>query len=391
MPESSRDIASTPATPGRSDVLIPIQLLRAAAAIAVAMAHIGMDLHDRLGLAFIPTRLGAAGVDVFFVISGFIMVHSSRRLFGQPGGAAIFLRRRLARIVPLYWAATALFLAWMTWLNAPAPPLSWFLSSAVFLPATGPSGFVMPFYGLGWTLNYEMFFYCVFAAAIALPRRAAVATVAGALIGFTVLRTLVPLPTALAYWSHAVIIEFVLGMGVAYAFGAGIRLSRTTGWLLIAAGVALFVATQCFDFDYFPAPTKPSDWPPRFVCWGIPALLIVAGAALRDPLAAEGFFVRCARKLGDASYAMYLFHPFAMGVMQLPAVWALFTYLVPLRGGAYHASMGYLAAAFTLSGALVLSLVVHEAFERPVLRLLTRKPRRASPALQPSAATPPAE
>ena len=67
----------------------------------------------KLGLSFEPLEAlpWAAGVDAFFVVSGFIMVHASRKLFGMPGGRAVFLARRIARIVPLYWAVTTVYLA----------------------------------------------------------------------------------------------------------------------------------------------------------------------------------------------------------------------------------------------------------------------------------------
>ncbi len=96
--------------------LLHIQFLRGLAALSVAFLHAQHDagsLAARTGQAFEPfTRLPfMAGVDVFFVISGFIMVYASRPLFGKPEARGIFLARRLARIAPLYWAVTTLYLA----------------------------------------------------------------------------------------------------------------------------------------------------------------------------------------------------------------------------------------------------------------------------------------
>jgi exopolysaccharide production protein ExoZ len=91
-----------------------IQVLRALAALMVALGHLQ---HEALTLAaaktngFSPVFLGLSGVgvDLFFVISGFVMVFGSRKLFGEPGAAATFMARRVARIVPLYWLMTSLF------------------------------------------------------------------------------------------------------------------------------------------------------------------------------------------------------------------------------------------------------------------------------------------
>ena len=79
-----------------------------------------------------------AGVDLFFVISGFIMVYPSNRLFAEPGGAKIFAWRRLSRIVPLYWCAMALLLVKMPVLHKPMPMLR--ASSPRFLHSLGHAG-----------------------------------------------------------------------------------------------------------------------------------------------------------------------------------------------------------------------------------------------------------
>ena len=95
--------------PARSDSssLVSIQALRAIAALLVFWGHAINAVHLK-GEADFPHLYGPFGVDIFFVISGFVMVYSSERLFGQPGAPITFFARRLARIVPLYWAATTI-------------------------------------------------------------------------------------------------------------------------------------------------------------------------------------------------------------------------------------------------------------------------------------------
>ena len=160
-------------------MLILVQVLRGLAALAIAALHAQADaraLAEARGLGFTPLLHlpWAAGVDVFFVISGLIMVHASRGLFAREGARGTFLKRRLARIVPLYWAVTLLYLAVAlttpALLNSalldPAPILASFL----FIPFTRPDGAVQPLYSLGWTLNFEMLFYVLFAATIGWPK-----------------------------------------------------------------------------------------------------------------------------------------------------------------------------------------------------------------------------
>ena len=159
---------------GRS--LQGLQVLRAVAALGVVFHHLPIFLEGKLGLTGVvpPLLLGAAGVDLFFVISGFIMVYSSEPLFGRPHAPRVFLLRRLSRIVPLYWAATSFLLGYLLLVGVAfvRVNLPWdvILTSYAFIPFPRRDGLMMPVLNVGWTLNYEMFFYLVFAAAILLPR-----------------------------------------------------------------------------------------------------------------------------------------------------------------------------------------------------------------------------
>src|SRR5882672_247790 len=148
-------------------MLDSVQALRALAALCVVVYHV-----DFVGR-------GAFGVDIFFVISGFIICHVTAK--DHDG----FLRKRLIRIVPLYWAGTLCL--YCLGLVAPRllqsePTLSGLVNSLLFIPYAKEGGRVYPILFLGWTLNYEMFFYALFACALALNRRLAPITVCAALV-----------------------------------------------------------------------------------------------------------------------------------------------------------------------------------------------------------------
>ncbi len=158
-----------------------VQALRAVAALSIAILHV---LHEAIGLdpGGVMARWHAAlpwgaGVDLFFVISGFVMVYASDELFGRRDAPALFMARRLIRIVPLYWAATTLFLLVAliarSAVSEGAGSIANVVMSYVFLPTRRPDGSIQPIYSLGWTLNYEMLFYVVFAACIWQARRRA--------------------------------------------------------------------------------------------------------------------------------------------------------------------------------------------------------------------------
>src|SRR5690606_11277040 len=257
-------VAASPLTAGGSELspaigrrdstrLLAAQVLRAFAALAVVVYHAEYDAEAvaaRAGLVFEHSELlpWMAGVDVFFVISGFIMVHASDELFGMSGAASLFLTRRLIRIVPLYWAATILFLATLvllpSTLNKAAPNLWQVVASFFFVPVERSDGLIRPAFSLGWTLNYEMFFYALFATAIMLRRAIAVATVTAVLvllvlIGEAVHQTGLAPPAALEFWSDPIVLEFAFGMGLALLRAEGLRLSLPMRALLAAAAVLL--------------------------------------------------------------------------------------------------------------------------------------------------------
>ena len=329
------------------------------------MLHAQLDagvVAQRTNGAFRPSETfpWAAGVDVFFVISGFIMVHASGRLFGATGGRRIFLSHRVARVVPLYWAVTTLYVAVAmavpALINRGELTPGYVLASYLFIPVEGPDGHVLPVYGLGWTLNYEMFFYGLFALALGLGRSLAVSAVTVVLLVLVAAGRVVPLPQPLAFWTDPILLEFAFGMALALAREHGLRLGWATALALAAAALALLA----IDLGRPGAPL----WLPRVLAYGLPAALLVAAAALRPGGETRtGPLTRLAVAVGDASYALYLLHPFV------------------IRAGREAMLAGGLAAvvgpwgfvAFSLALASGAALVVHRLFERPLTAWTRRR------------------
>jgi peptidoglycan/LPS O-acetylase OafA/YrhL len=349
--------------------LLSIQVLRAVAALMVAFVHAQHDaatVAARLGQGFAESGLGpwGAGVDIFFVISGFIMVHTSGRLFAAEGGARTFLVRRVARIVPLYWAATTLLLlvalAAPKLLNQEVAGIWPVVASYLFVPYVRADGLVQPVLSLGWTLNYEMFFYLVFAVALLRPRREAVIGATAALAALALAGwALAPLPQPLGFWTDAIVLEFVFGMWLGELRASGLRLGGPARGALALVGVALLVVDA-------------TAWgAPRFLAHGVPAALLVAAAALgteRERAATP--FGRVAVALGDASYALYLIHPFVIRAGRELA----------LRSGIaeWIGPWGYVYLVTAL--AALASLAVHRWFERPVTEAARRALEGDAPA-----------
>ncbi|MGX7707855.1 acyltransferase family protein [Methylobacterium sp. Gmos1] len=334
-----------------------IQVLRALAAVMVAAGHAQFEvagLAARAGLPYAPTAWlpWPAGVDVFFVISGFIIVHAAAPLHGRADARRTFLAHRIARVVPLYWLATTLYLAlaWMRpgLLGADAGGPAYLAASYLFWPMARADGAVQPLYSLGWTLNYEMAFYVVFALVLPLGGRRAVLAVVALLGGFVVLgQAAGSMPVAPAFWSDPIVLEFACGAALALARQHGLRLPGPARLALAVAGLALLSLAGA-------APALP-----RCLAWGGPAALLVAAAALGPSGIAPPRLrlrLRPAVMLGDASYALYLAHPFVV------------------RGTRVIAEAIGLAAAPGLLTILMLvlaclaALVLHRTVERPLTR-----------------------
>lgn len=341
-----------------------VQILRAFAALLVVVHHAQAEaatLAARTGAAFAPSAWlpWPAGVDVFFVISGFIIVHASAPFYGRAGGRRRFAAHRIARLVPLYWLVSAAYLGFG--LAAPSllsgeggvPDAARILASFLFVPTARPDGAVLPLYGLGWTLNYEMAFYALFALGLGFGRRGAVAWIVLALGGLVLAaRLLASPPVPLAFWGDPIVLEFAFGAALALARAEGLRLGGLLRVALAAAGLALLAAS----------PAEPVLRP---LDWGGPAALLVAAAALgRDrPDAARGGGVRAralagAARLGDASYALYLLHPFVLRAVREAL----------LRTGLGSSFGPWPGLVLMVALTLPAALAAHRFVERPLTR-----------------------
>ena len=288
------------------------------------------------------------------------MVYASDRLFGRPGAMMVFLSSRVARIVPLYWIMTSVMLAYVVARGfgpSDASPLH-ALASYFFIPYPRPSGPVDPLYGVGWTLNYEMFFYVTFAFALLARREMAIAGIAIFFIGLVITNMAYPLPLPLSHWADPVILEFVFGMIVALLYRAGFSLPLPVATVLVIAALVEIGWTL-------------TPWHrelPRWIIAGIPACQVVAAVVLvRQSVVTLPWLAR----LGDASYALYLIHPAVISVAR-----ALFSrgYLDPTgRPSPYVAGI--------VIASICLAFVVHRAIEKPSTAAVKRlmKSRRRAP------------
>jgi exopolysaccharide production protein ExoZ len=339
-----------------------IQGLRALAAIMVVLVHL-QTLATLAGWRPDALAFGNGGVDLFFVISGFIMVYTTGR---RPMGPIAFMAARVRRIAPLYWSATlAIFLA------ASAAPrlfegthanLRHLVASLLFIPDSRSDGTFRPIVFVGWTLNYEMAFYLLFAAGLLFRRRLhGVIAVCLALTALAVWGQWAHPSGQVGFYTSPLILEFGAGMVLGLAWPR-LNLSRTASIVLGCAAVGSFLFMLV-------APTVAAGLD-RAVIFGVPALVMTTAALALEKV---GLSVRWPWliALGNASYAIYLSH-----FVVTQAV-----IMLVLKSGLHGPATALLAAGVALAAVAAVGLVVHYGFEAPIDRRLGRAMRadRARP------------
>ena len=298
-------MASRVAQPQKS--LHGVQILRGVAALAVLLHHV----LEESAIFFQPQTLpeplviaGASGVDLFFVISGFIMLYTCEGRFGQPGAAGDFLLRRLIRIVPLYWLCTLAVLAL-------ALTGAFYKAKIITAGATFNSLFFLPtdhlLLGVGWTLQYEMYFYLIFAGCLSLGTAGlTIFALPLTLSIMIVIGQFLPAGPAQVFFSNPIALEFSFGIWLAYLYSRDL-LPKINPWLVIFLGCAGIAISAIFAPSDGTSGLAPQL---RFLAWGVPALMIVyAGLSVGRVSSRAG---RLLPLLGNASYSIYLTHAIVM-------------------------------------------------------------------------------
>jgi exopolysaccharide production protein ExoZ len=345
--------SSPPAVAPNSELpgtILSIQVLRFVAALSVVVYHahlllvrkLAVHVHDRVDHAF---AIGASGVHIFFVISGFVMVYTSSRSRLTPGG---FLKRRLIRIFPIYWLMVAMYLATHQLLGTPyhlTPPQ--IAAATLLLPGYSPLVI-----GPGWTLSYEMYFYLCFTLAL----------FAGVRWGVFLLTAFYAVSVFGGFWldgftpwtrlaTNSLLLEFLAGAWLAIAFLRGWAVSRRLGTMLVIAAICLFASGFWLPYERVPS----------VISWGIPAFMLVSGSLAFEHVFKSGVGHRLA-KLGDSSYLLYLSLVLVLDLLIATPIAAL---NVNERAA--------VLLSFPLSAACVLVAAIgYQIIEGPLLKVLKR-------------------
>jgi peptidoglycan/LPS O-acetylase OafA/YrhL len=331
-------------------VLFNVQLLRFFAAFAILFTHaVGLLIPNSPIITRVPW---VAGVDVFFVISGFIMTWMTREQFGSRSAAENFLKRRIIRVVPPYWFFTLLTVAAVIVAggrikNVTADP-ALVISSLAFIPWPRVDGIMVPILPQGWTLNYEAFFYLAFA--LCMTMRRGLPILVAAFVVLAASAAFIPERWFVArFFADPIILEFVAGIAVGRLYLSGVRLSPAASAGLIIASAGAYFATPAIEGAFH-----------RLLHLGIPAALLASALILGREPKRLNWLGRAIKAGGDASYTLYLSHK--------PVVAA-----VLIGCGMLGVQSDAAVAVIALAAALAFALIFYRFVEAPVLAGLGNK------------------
>jgi exopolysaccharide production protein ExoZ len=336
----------------------PIQYLRGFAAVSVLLHHVAFKLSRYESSPLGWLHCADAGVDVFFVISGFVMTHSVRDKHGAVASVGEFLRGRVARIIPLYWALTLV------------ANLVFFLAPGLVNSSGGKTGVLASYFLLptgekyliqnGWTLAYEFYFYALFAVGLLLPRTAGRAVVIAmlCLLGCSSIVLMQRGPVQ-EFLFDPLLLEFAGGMLLYLMYERALGLPGLARVAVAAVAVSLWLLVNARHSTGI-----------RVLDYGVPAWLICLAAVSRQrelpPLRSS-----LLRWLGDISYSLYLVHPFVIAAVMV----------VLAHGPHFMASRPLVALCLDVGAAIVAGGLLYRFVEKPLTRAARRllQPRAGQP------------
>lgn len=318
-----------------------VQFMRLLAALGIFVYHSG-----------VVGQHGYFGVEIFNIISGYILVYSTRRADSGHG----FLRKRLIRILPLYWGMTI-----MTYfLLKVAPGISamseakveYLFKSLLFVPFVNSYGYDVPLIGAGWTLNYEMFFFLLFWVALQLNHKYRIWIAGGMTLVFVAAGYMFRLPYVLDYYANLILLEFLMGFAAFYVVEWLRKYAQKVLFRILCPLTALVTYVwMMLDFGGEEQPLH------RAIRIGIPALFfVVSMILLEEKVHIPGPVIA----LGNMTFSFYLIEFFTAAVYKV-----LF--------GAASAPVRWIALLVFAAATFVCSFVSYRVVEQGIGSRLRKK------------------
>jgi exopolysaccharide production protein ExoZ len=295
-----------------------IQWLRGIAALLVTLVHAANEVNEifRNSLIVIPHNF-VIGVDLFFIISGFIMVYTTKKYKAGWNSSLLFMRKRIIRVLPIYWLYSILAIISVTllsqYMSNPAVDIFHILKSLFFIPSYYPgTDSIQPILRVGWTLNYEMYFYVLFSLSLVITSRYRV--VLASLFLLLVLCLAFTSDSVFAkFYSNNIILEFILGMLIAEVFT-----NSKLNYIFTGYGSFIFFGTvSIISYVILVGENDVSNLNYRGLQFGIPAAALFISFLSLDTIVLKiknekNIILRVLSYLGDSSYTLYLAHLFCI-------------------------------------------------------------------------------
>jgi peptidoglycan/LPS O-acetylase OafA/YrhL len=312
-----------------------IQFLRAVAALLVVYEH-SMDVQISYGVSkqqnfYHLDNFGCIGVDLFFVISGFIITYVANKYNGVSQGIH-FLTKRFVRINPVYYIATGLCLGLyilqlqvynISFAKDFNKSMSSLMDAILVVPPSGDINKFKPLLILGWTLSFEWLFYAFFFILILCNVKRKTLFLPGLLLILIILGQLLkPSDLRLQFLTNPIMLEFILGVIICQWYVYSEKIPVFIGTACLSIGIIGYMLLTRFGFGnvyYYLSTIDGTNSINRVLLWGIPSSCVVAGCIILEK---NGRLYRLwnnqwALLGGNASYSIYLLHYTVFGLLML--------------------------------------------------------------------------
>ncbi|PTP29385.1 acyltransferase family protein [Vibrio splendidus] len=331
--------------------ILSIQLLRFIAAFLVVLTHFSsVQKYNESSCSIIfkfISGFGQSGVDIFFVISGYIMyLKISTMVFGY-SSSLNFIVNRIKRIIPLYWFFTLITIL-IYQFRGESFSIGQVLSSLFLLPSTNAIGEHVPILVVGWTLILEFYFYLLISLTILIKTNSAtirISIISMFFLVISVTSTKLSYDTSfMHYINNSLLVEFILGLICGHLVSKNYNVSARLLISILVVSIIAFLLPLVFSRDGID----------RVISWGIPTFIIIYSMVTlenRGVVTIPKSFV----KLGDSSYSLYLSHFFTLNIIGM--IWSKY----------FH----YIAADFVYVLAPVVSMyvaiLIYDLIEKPLV------------------------
>ncbi len=286
-----------------------IQILRGLAALLVVFLHACHDVSHKIVNSIILnfynlSLFGGIGIDIFFIISGFIMIFIHGYDFNKKKAPVIFLLKRLIRIVPLYWIFTLFSAAILLFFpelftKGKQFDLSHLISSLLFFPWYNSVGEIFPVLPVGWSLNVELYFYFIFSLTLFFPRKYFYISISAIFISVILLVKFFNLTSPFSLMvGNYIVLEFLIGIYLGLLYQKNMMLLNYWFWIFISTLLIFSNIFIMYDSEY------------RVITTGIPCALLIYAMLSIEKNKKDYSFNRWLFLLGNASYSIYITHIF---------------------------------------------------------------------------------